>query len=79
MESRQALWRHGGIERDEAGLQILASDSHPLVRMIARCALARAESRGAHQRLDFPELDPALDDAHMVLDSSEQARAQRWA
>ena len=34
-------------------------DPHPLARLIARCALARTESRGAHLRADHPERDPA--------------------
>ena len=42
---------------------------HPLVRAIARCALTREESRGAHQRADHPERDPALDGRHVVLAS----------
>ncbi len=36
-----------------------SSDPHPLARLIARCALARTESRGAHRRSDHPERDPA--------------------
>ena len=55
--SREALWTNAGIERDQDGLTALSADPHPLVRLIAACALAREESRGAHRRRDFPELD----------------------
>jgi L-aspartate oxidase len=64
--SREALWRHAGLVRDGAGLRSLLDDPHPLVRLIAACALAREESRGAHQRLDFPDRDPALDNRHVI-------------
>ncbi|MGA2009083.1 MAG: FAD-binding protein [Solirubrobacteraceae bacterium] len=64
--SRAALWRHAGLERDGAGLAILAGDEHPLVRLIAHSALHRCESRGAHQRRDFPALDPGLDGRHVI-------------
>jgi hypothetical protein len=47
--SRAALWRPAGLERDGVGLRRLAGDEHPLVRLIAASALARPESRGAHQ------------------------------
>jgi L-aspartate oxidase len=65
--TRQALWRDAGIERTADGLQRLLASPHPLVRAIARCALTRAESRGAHQRLDHPQRDPALDGRHVVV------------
>ncbi len=59
--SREALWQHAGLERDGEGLRHCTHDQHPLVRLIASSALARTESRGAHQRRDFPDTDPALD------------------
>jgi aspartate oxidase len=31
-----------------------------VARLIAACALARRESRGAHYRLDFPQKDEAF-------------------
>jgi L-aspartate oxidase len=74
--SRAALWRYAGLERDGAGLRVLAGDEHPLVALIARSALHRQESRGAHQRLDFPERDPALDGRHVT---EVQGRAPAWA
>jgi L-aspartate oxidase len=78
-ETRAALWRHAGLVRDAAGLQALADDPHPLARLIARHALLRAESRGAHTRSDCPETDPALDRHHSVTrgDADEPA-FERW-
>jgi L-aspartate oxidase len=75
--TREALWRDAGIVRTPEGLQRLLESPHPLARLIARCALARAESRGAHQRLDHPERDPALDHRHAVVagDSADSALA----
>jgi L-aspartate oxidase len=68
--SRQALWQWGGLQRSGEGLQRLARDPHPLVALIARAALARTESRGAHQRSDHPGLDPAWDGRHVVVDAA---------
>jgi len=76
--SREALWRNAGLERDGPGLQELAGDPHPLVRLIARCALARTESRGAHQRRDFPDRDPRFDGVHVTIGAGGDPVLQGW-
>jgi L-aspartate oxidase len=79
-ETRAAMWRHAGLERDAAGLEPLLANEHPLARLVARAALSREESRGAHARADFPDTDPALDDRHTVLDAgSDEPRLDHWA
>ncbi len=72
---RQTMSRHVGVVRDAgglgealrvfAGLEAEARDPQlknalTVARMIAAAALARQESRGGHQRSDFPHADPAL-------------------
>jgi L-aspartate oxidase len=69
-QTREALWRDAGISRSEEGLRRLLGDAHPLARMIARSALAREESRGAHTRLDHPAQDAAFDRRHAVVRAS---------
>jgi L-aspartate oxidase len=76
--TREALWRNAGIERTRQGLEELLRAAHPLVRLIARCALARSESRGAHQRRDHPERDPALDHRHVVVQPDGGISWQTW-
>jgi L-aspartate oxidase len=66
-ETRKAVWRLAGLERTAEDLTELLDDPHPLARLVAASALAREETRGAHARAEFPELDPALDGRHTVL------------
>jgi L-aspartate oxidase len=76
--TRAALWRHAGLRRDPVGLRELLADPHPLARLIAASCLARAESRGAHQRTDAPESDPALDGMHTLIGAGAEPRFERW-
>jgi L-aspartate oxidase len=78
-ETRDALWRHAGLLRDAEGLRRLLDDDNELARLIATCALRREESRGAHARTDFPELDPALDGRHAVVDAAGEPHLEIWA
>jgi L-aspartate oxidase len=77
-ETRDALWRNAGIVRTREDLATLLLDPHPLARLIAACALAREESRGAHWRSDFPALDPALDHRHAVVGSGDRPLFEGW-
>jgi L-aspartate oxidase len=78
-ETRAALWQHAGLVRDAEGLEVLAGDPHPLARLIARHALLRTETRGAHMRSDHPTLDPALDLHHSVTrGGADEPAFERW-
>jgi L-aspartate oxidase len=77
-QSREALWQYAGLERDGEGLSKLTEDPHPLVRLIARSALARQESRGAHLRRDFPDRDPELNGHHVTVTGASDPVLEPW-
>jgi len=68
-----------GLERDGQGLLRLAEDPHPLVRLIAAGALARQESRGAHQRVDFPDRSALLDGRHVTITDGSEPTLETWS
>jgi L-aspartate oxidase len=84
---RSLAWRDCGIIRDAAGLteacRILESAAptpdarnlHAVALLIARCALAREESRGAHYRRDYPEKRDAFA-RHSVIRKGGNVRFQ---
>jgi L-aspartate oxidase len=77
--TRKAVWLHAGLERSEQGLDALAGDPYPLARLVAVSAKARHETRGSHARAEYPELDPALDRHHTILDATSTVpRFEIW-
>ena len=76
--TRESLWRLAGIRRTTAGLEELATDPFPVARLVAAACLAREESRGAHQRIEYPETEPALDGTHSVVGPDGSATVRRW-
>jgi L-aspartate oxidase len=76
--TRAALWRDAGVVRTPEGLSLLLANPHPLARLIAGCALARTESRGAHLRAEYPERDPALDFHHAIVANEDPISWQIW-
>ena len=77
-QTREAMWRLAGPRRKVPELEQLLDDPYPLARLIARAALGRQESRGAHQRSDFPHRDPSLDGIHLVVDGDDRLRRETW-
>jgi L-aspartate oxidase len=76
-ETREAVWRQAGPLRSAEQLLRLLDDPYPLARLIARFALERRESRGSHQRLEFPGPNPDLDGRHLVC-LGKEPHWQAW-
>jgi len=77
-QTRAALWANAGLVRNRAGLESLLSDEHPLARLVATCALAREESRGAHRREDFPDTQTSFDGHHSSLAPAGTSGMVAW-
>ena len=76
-ELQEEMWREAGLIRDAVGLGRLAASPHLLARLIAKCALAREESRGGHFRIDFPFESEAFA-RHSVLGADETVELETW-
>jgi L-aspartate oxidase len=76
--TREAVWREAGPRRTTEGLERLLEDPYPLARLIARFALERRESRGAHRRIEFPRREPGLDGRHLVLAGGGRLDWRTW-
>lgn len=76
--TRELLWECAGIERSEEPLKRLADSPNALVRLIGAASLAREETRGAHHRVDHPEMDRELDFQHFVFGADGMPHARRW-
>jgi L-aspartate oxidase len=78
-ELREAMWSDAGLVRDGSGLERLVRSPHLTARLVARAALARRESRGAHFRADFPHENPALSGLHTVLRPGREPVFEAWS
>jgi L-aspartate oxidase len=72
------LWECAGLIRSAAGLERLRASAHPLVRLVAECGLARAESRGVHFREDHPAESAELA-GHFVVRPGFPPTLERWS
>jgi L-aspartate oxidase len=76
-EVGDALWRDAGLIRNADGLRRLLNAQSELVRLIARSALVRTESRGVHFSADFPLEDAALA-GHFVIRPGGEPELEQW-
>ncbi len=77
-QTREAVWRRAGPQRNPDDLASLVRDPYPLATAIARSALNRRESRGGHLRSDCPGADPELNGIHLVISPSGEVRREEW-
>ena len=77
-DAGHALWENAGLIRSATGLERLLDSPAGLVRLIARSALARTESRGVHFREDFPAEDDALA-GHLVIHPGGNPELEPWS
>ncbi|HUZ98380.1 MAG TPA: FAD-binding protein [Gaiellaceae bacterium] len=77
-DAGHALWENAGLIRSATGLERLLDSPADLVRLIARSALARTESRGVHFREDFPAEDDALA-GHLVIHPGGNPELEPWS
>ena len=77
-QTRAALWSHAGLARTREGLSLLLDDPYPLARLIARCALAREETRGAHVRVDHPTREARFEGLHGVIGAAGELAFEGW-
>ncbi len=75
---RRRLWQEAGLIRSASGLTRLLGAPSLLVRLIARGAFERTESRGVHFREDFPVESEALA-GHFVLRPDAPPALERWS
>ena len=78
VDAGHALWVNAGLIRSAPGLEQLLDSPADLVRLIARSALARTESRGVHFREDYPAEDDALA-GHLVIHPGGDPELERWS
>jgi L-aspartate oxidase len=76
--TRDAVWRLAGPRRATEDLERLLGDQYPLARLIAAFALERRESRGSHQRIEFPGQDPELSGMHLRCAPDGALRWEKW-
>jgi L-aspartate oxidase len=71
-EARKELETDRQEPNPQAGLaEFCLRNIHDVVLLIARCALARQESRGAHFRTDYPDKQPAFEKHSVVAGRNE--------
>jgi L-aspartate oxidase len=75
---REQVWLQAGVVRDPADLAVLAASPDPVASLVARFAVARAESRGVHYRIDAPVANPAFE-GHFVLRPDQSLVLEQWS